>query len=202
MGRIRRLLQQDRPVIAMPDLICPLCERKIPPSQRDAHHLVPKSKGGRHTEYLHRICHRQIHALYTETEWPENSTRSMSCCHTPTLHILWLRQPRACSIPPPSSPPTLACTHPHERDRCTCIGRLESSNSWSDCQGGLDHCQAFRGCNLLNFASVLHPTFRRFLYKSITCKRFFPKDREFLFYFPSPPVSLRGELKVESEFLI
>ena len=54
-------------------------------------------------------------------------------------------------IPPPSSPPTLACTHPHERDRCTCIGRLESSNSWSDCQGGLDHCQAFRGCNLLNF---------------------------------------------------
>jgi len=68
MGRIRRLLQQDRPVVTQPDLICPLCEREIPPSQRDAHHLVPKSKGGRDTEYMHRICHRQIHALFTETE--------------------------------------------------------------------------------------------------------------------------------------
>lgn len=68
MGRIRRLLQQQRVPAAPVDLRCPLCERLIPLSQRDAHHLVPKSKGGRHTEYLHRICHRQIHALFTETE--------------------------------------------------------------------------------------------------------------------------------------
>ena len=50
------------------EVICPLCERAIPPAQRDAHHLVPKSKGGRQTEFLHRICHRQVHALLTETE--------------------------------------------------------------------------------------------------------------------------------------
>jgi hypothetical protein len=68
MGRIRRMLQQERPVVVQLDLVCPLCDRKIPTSQRDAHHLVPKSKGGRDTEYLHRICHRQIHALFTETE--------------------------------------------------------------------------------------------------------------------------------------
>jgi len=68
MGRIRRLLQQEQPVLIQPDLVCPLGDRVIPHSQRDAHHLVPKSKGGRHTEYLHRICHRQIHALFTETE--------------------------------------------------------------------------------------------------------------------------------------
>ena len=49
-------------------VICPLCERAIPPAQRDAHHLVPKSKGGRRTEFLHRVCHRQIHALLTEVE--------------------------------------------------------------------------------------------------------------------------------------
>ena len=48
--------------------VCPLCERAIPPAQADRHHLVPKSKGGRHTEFLHRVCHRQIHALFTETE--------------------------------------------------------------------------------------------------------------------------------------
>jgi hypothetical protein len=68
MGRIRRLLQQERVQEVPADVRCPLCERKIPPTQRDAHHLIPKSKGGRHTEYLHRICHRQIHALFTETE--------------------------------------------------------------------------------------------------------------------------------------
>lgn len=53
---------------AEPEVICPLCERPIPPRQRDAHHLVPKCKGGRQTEYLHRVCHRQIHALLNETE--------------------------------------------------------------------------------------------------------------------------------------
>jgi hypothetical protein len=32
------------------------------------HHLVPKSHGGRQTAVLHRICHRQLHALFTEKE--------------------------------------------------------------------------------------------------------------------------------------
>ena len=77
-GRIRRQLIAEqlsaldaaRAQVAAPDAlpICPLCERPIPRSEQDAHHLVPKSKGGRHTEYLHRICHKQIHALLTETE--------------------------------------------------------------------------------------------------------------------------------------
>ena len=48
--------------------ICPLCDRVIPKSQRDEHHLIPKSHGGRQTAVLHRICHRQIHATFTETE--------------------------------------------------------------------------------------------------------------------------------------
>ena len=49
-------------------IVCPICNRIIPASQKDAHHLVPKSKGGKSTEYLHRICHKQIHALFNETE--------------------------------------------------------------------------------------------------------------------------------------
>ena len=49
-------------------LTCPLCNRVIPPAQADRHHLVPKSKGGRRTEFLHRVCHRQVHALLTEGE--------------------------------------------------------------------------------------------------------------------------------------
>jgi 5-methylcytosine-specific restriction endonuclease McrA len=69
-GRIRRKLISDThtPIAAPSAHVCPLCERVIPVSQRDAHHLIPKSKGGKETEYLHRICHRQIHALFTETE--------------------------------------------------------------------------------------------------------------------------------------
>ena len=70
IGKIRKKLQsamQERPLADAPP-ICPICGRMIPASQKDAHHLVPKSKGGRATEYLHRICHRQIHALFTETE--------------------------------------------------------------------------------------------------------------------------------------
>ncbi len=47
--------------------ICPLCAREIPDGQGEWHHLVPRSKGGKQTQYLHRICHRQIHALFSET---------------------------------------------------------------------------------------------------------------------------------------
>lgn len=69
-GRIRKKLLDQLPEIRATAevLICPLCDRPIPESEKDAHHLVPKSKGGRETQYLHRVCHRQIHALLTETE--------------------------------------------------------------------------------------------------------------------------------------
>ena len=69
-GKVRRkLIEQTAIFLAENEtLICPLCERDIPTAQRDAHHLIPKSKGGRETQFLHRICHRQIHALFTEKE--------------------------------------------------------------------------------------------------------------------------------------
>ena len=70
LGKIRKKLITDYFVntSATSELICPICDRKIPNSQKDAHHLVPKSKGGKTTQYLHRICHRQIHALFSETK--------------------------------------------------------------------------------------------------------------------------------------
>jgi hypothetical protein len=45
---------------------CPLCERVIPEDQKENHHLVPKSKGGKATVCLHHVCHRQIHAIFTD----------------------------------------------------------------------------------------------------------------------------------------
>ena len=52
--------------------ICQLCMRPISKSQRDAHHLIPKSRGGIETVILHRLCHRQIHALLTENQLARN----------------------------------------------------------------------------------------------------------------------------------
>ena len=49
--------------------ICALCDRTlVPPFNR--HHLIPVSKGGRHTEtiLLHKVCHDKIHAVFTEKE--------------------------------------------------------------------------------------------------------------------------------------
>ena len=70
IGKIRqKLISLHQPINQKAgEFICPICDRPIPDSQKDAHHLIPKSKGGRVTEYLHRICHKQIHALFTETE--------------------------------------------------------------------------------------------------------------------------------------
>jgi hypothetical protein len=70
-GRIKRKQRaQAIPTASAPapEPVCPLCERPIPPSQQDAHHFVPKSRGGRETTVLHRICHRQVHALFGEAE--------------------------------------------------------------------------------------------------------------------------------------
>jgi hypothetical protein len=30
--------------------------------------MVPKCKGGKATEFLHKICHRKIHSIWTEKE--------------------------------------------------------------------------------------------------------------------------------------
>jgi len=48
---------------------CPLCGRPlVPGASVDEHHLVPRSEGGVAKELVHRICHRKIHATFTEKE--------------------------------------------------------------------------------------------------------------------------------------
>jgi 5-methylcytosine-specific restriction protein A len=52
-------------------VICPLCERPIPPHAKSSlHHLTPKLKGGARagTVRLHQICHSAIHARFSEAE--------------------------------------------------------------------------------------------------------------------------------------
>jgi len=48
---------------------CPICDRDLWKGPRiDRHHFMTKCKGGRETEYVHKICHRKIHSLFTESE--------------------------------------------------------------------------------------------------------------------------------------
>lgn len=69
MGRIKRLKRAEAPLPPTRETpVCPLCDRPIPPDEVDAHHFVPRSQGGRETRDLHRICHRQVHALFSEAE--------------------------------------------------------------------------------------------------------------------------------------
>ena len=73
--------------------LCPLCGRNIPKLHRDLHHLIPKSHGGRQTIALHRICHRQIHALFTETELARqyNTIEELQLQNQMTSFIKWVR---------------------------------------------------------------------------------------------------------------
>jgi 5-methylcytosine-specific restriction endonuclease McrA len=96
-GRIKRR-QRDAVLDALPapqegDPLCPLCGRPIPPSQRDAHHLVPRSRGGTQTQLLHRICHRQVHALFGETELArEYATADALLAHPDVARFVdWVR---------------------------------------------------------------------------------------------------------------
>jgi len=44
---------------------CPLCNRELDKTA-DLHHLVPKSKKGKETVRLHKVCHNKIHSLFDE----------------------------------------------------------------------------------------------------------------------------------------
>jgi len=50
---------------------CPLCSRPLLKGPSiDKHHFLPKSEGGGPADalWVHRICHKQIHALFTAKE--------------------------------------------------------------------------------------------------------------------------------------
>lgn len=75
-------------------VVCPLCERPIPKSQRDLHHLVPKLKGGDETVALHRICHRTIHARFTESELARtyNTAEALRAHDDIARFIAWVKK--------------------------------------------------------------------------------------------------------------
>lgn len=48
---------------------CPICQRQMWKDVFvDRHHFYPKCLGGRDTEWTHMVCHRKLHATFTEKE--------------------------------------------------------------------------------------------------------------------------------------
>ncbi|WP_363346582.1 HNH endonuclease [Methylocystis echinoides] len=47
---------------------CPLCARELGGARITEHHLVPRRYKGRETRLMHAICHRKIHATFTDQE--------------------------------------------------------------------------------------------------------------------------------------
>ena len=54
----------------MTDGPCALCLRPLG-RLCENHHLVPRSRGGRKVVEVHPICHRKIHAVFSEKELAE-----------------------------------------------------------------------------------------------------------------------------------
>jgi hypothetical protein len=94
IGKIKKKLLPSKLLEAISNsTLCPICNRNIPVSQKDAHHLIPKSKGGKSTEYLHRICHKQIHALFNENELAKTFNTAESLKSHPDMQtfINWVK---------------------------------------------------------------------------------------------------------------
>lgn len=59
----------------------------------DEHHLVPKSKGGKKTVCLHRICHDQIHSIFTDSQLAKKFSTIEAIVEDPAMHtfVTWVK---------------------------------------------------------------------------------------------------------------
>ena len=74
---------------------CPLCLRPIPHDvPQSLHHLTPKLKGGARgpVVLLHHICHKEIHARFSEAELARsfNSVESLRAAPQMQGFLLWI----------------------------------------------------------------------------------------------------------------
>jgi len=69
---------------------CWLCARPLG-RRIEWHHPVPKSRGGREVVPLHPICHRAIHANFSNAELARNGDATALCAHPAVAKFLhWI----------------------------------------------------------------------------------------------------------------
>ncbi|WP_244493866.1 HNH endonuclease [Aureimonas sp. AU4] len=70
---------------------CWLCARPLG-ARVEWHHPLPKSRGGRDTVPVHPICHRAMHASFTNRELADISARGEKPSDDPRLHrfLAWI----------------------------------------------------------------------------------------------------------------
>ena len=74
---------------------CPICGREMRRGRSiDRHHFVPRSRGGRQTEFVHRICHRKLHSLFTEKQLASEFSTPEAIHADPDMaaFIRWVRR--------------------------------------------------------------------------------------------------------------
>jgi len=91
MRRSRRIARGvvERVIVAPPSL-CWLCGRALG-RKVEQHHPLPKSRGGRETVPVHPICHRAIHAAFTNAELAQPGIAA-GVAHDPKLtrFLAWI----------------------------------------------------------------------------------------------------------------
>ena len=77
-------------------LLCPLCERRVPPWQVTLHHLTPKERGGKAEDRtpLCRPCHKQLHATFSNKDLERHYPTVQSLREAPELQpfLKWIRK--------------------------------------------------------------------------------------------------------------
>lgn len=77
--------------------LCELCQREV--DRYTVHHLVPRARGGRFgpTARLCPTCHRQLHALFSETTLAEelNSIASLRSNPRVNSYLKWVRKQKS-----------------------------------------------------------------------------------------------------------
>jgi len=92
--RTKRRTKVSKPTCGMP-VLCPLCDRPmVAGPSLDQHHPVPRSRGGRETVIMHKICHRAIHAMLSERELAEEFSTFGALKMHPMLaqFIAWVKK--------------------------------------------------------------------------------------------------------------